>query len=154
MLPPPPLPWRWLSWYRRHGHHIRPGVWKRNDPHVTRTSSTGHRPSIPIFPIPPSLHPLQNLEWPICHSCRFHFRWISSLTGKLWNTAWYIWNIRNHTIHATDGPRKMEIIALIDTRVSLHFNKGTQGLPKICHFLFKKKFTLYSPASCFNYCPS
>ena len=33
-------------------------------------------------------------------------RWISALTRKLWETAWDIWNFRNHTLHATDAPPK------------------------------------------------
>ena len=31
--------------------------------------------------------------------------WIYTLIRKLWDTAWYIWNFRNHTLHATEGPK-------------------------------------------------
>ena len=65
------------------------------------------------------------------------FRWISSLMRKLWNTAWGIWNFRNHTLHADYVPIKTEILFIINTRVLLHFNRGTSGLPKMCHFILK-----------------
>ena len=63
--------------------------------------------------------------------------WIYVLIRKLWNTEWDIWKFRNHILHATDAPPKTEILALINRRVSLHFNRGIQGLPLRRHFLFK-----------------
>ena len=48
--------------------------------------------------------------------------WISALITKLWNRSWDIWSFRNHIIHATDGPKKKKILALINRRVSLYFN--------------------------------
>ena len=63
-------------------------------------------------------------------------RWISALIRNLWNTAWGIWKFRNHTLHATNVPKKTKILPLINTRVSLHFNRGIPGLPLRCHFLF------------------
>ena len=63
--------------------------------------------------------------------------WISALIRKLWDTAWDIWNFRNHTLHDTDAPPKMEILSIINTRVSRHFNIGISGLTIRCHFLFK-----------------
>ena len=77
------------------------------------------------------------------------FRWISALIRKLWNTAWDIWNFRNHILHATYAPKKTEILALINIGVSLHFNRGILGLPLICHFLFKTNInTLLSWTVC------
>ena len=73
--------------------------------------------------------------------------WISSLIRNLWETAWYIWNFRNATLHATDGPKKTEILPRINTRVIYHYNQGITGLPKICHLLFKTNIhtLLYCP---------
>ena len=62
--------------------------------------------------------------------------WISSLISKMWDVAWDLWNFRNHTIYATECPRKIEIINLINKRVTRHPEKGTIGLPIRCHFLF------------------
>ena len=64
-------------------------------------------------------------------------RWISALIRKLWDTAWGICKFRDHTFHATDGPKKTEILGLINTRLARQFNKGISGLLVRCHFLFK-----------------
>ena len=55
--------------------------------------------------------------------------WISALIRKLWDTAWEIWNFRNHTIHSTDGHPKTEILGLINTRVARHLSRGISGPP-------------------------
>ena len=68
--------------------------------------------------------------------------WISLLIGKMWYVAWDFCNFRNHTIHATDGPIKLEIIEFIIKRVTCHLEKrshlekGSIGLPTRCFFLF------------------
>ena len=49
--------------------------------------------------------------------------WISALIRKLWDTAWEIWNFSNHNLHATYAPQKTEILGLINTRTSQHFNR-------------------------------
>ena len=55
-------------------------------------------------------------------------RWISSLIRKLWDTAWDFWIFGNHTLHVTHGPRKIEILYLIEKRVTIHMKKGSIGL--------------------------
>ena len=63
--------------------------------------------------------------------------WISALIIKLRDTELEICNFRNHTLHATDGPQKTEILGLINIRVARHFNRGISGLLIRCHFLLK-----------------
>ena len=76
-------------------------------------------------------------------------RLILALTRNLWYTAWEICNFRNHTLHATGGPQKTEILGLINTRVSRHFNIGISGLPIRCHLLLKTNIhTLLSRPVC------
>ena len=63
--------------------------------------------------------------------------WVSSLIGNLWVDYWYIFNYRNHTLHATDGPTKIDILDRIDTINNYHFLTGVTGPPQIFRFLFK-----------------
>ena len=60
-----------------------------------------------------------------------------SYMKKIWDTAWDIWDYRNHTLHATYGLIKTEIITRINTRVIYHFHRGMKGPPIILHFTFK-----------------
>ena len=62
--------------------------------------------------------------------------WISLLIRKLWDVSWDFWNFRNHALHATDGPRKLNITELINNRVTCNLKKGSIGLPTRCHLLF------------------
>ena len=66
-------------------------------------------------------------------SCK---RWIYLLMIKLWYVAWYLWYFWNHTIHATDGPIKLEIIKLVHKRDTRNLGKGGIGIPTRCHSLF------------------
>ena len=54
----------------------------------------------------------------------------------MWYVACYFWNFLNHTLHATEGPRKLEIIDLINKRVTCYLKKVFIGLSIRCHFLF------------------
>ena len=56
-------------------------------------------------------------------------------------------NYINHTLHASDGPKKAAVLTHENSRISYHFNCGTIGLATRCHFLFKKKenILLYLP---------
>ena len=62
--------------------------------------------------------------------------WTSSLIRELWDSAWDFWDFWHRTLHATDGPIKIEIIELINKRVTRHLKKRGIGLPTRCHFLF------------------
>ena len=62
--------------------------------------------------------------------------WISTLTRKLWDKAWYVWNHQNHTLHSTDGPMKFEILRIIGRIVSHYLKKISIGLPLQRHFIF------------------
>ena len=62
--------------------------------------------------------------------------WISSLIRKMWDIAWDFCNFRNHTLHATEGLIKLEILDIINKRVTCHLKKGFIGLLTQCHFLF------------------
>ena len=55
---------------------------------------------------------------------------------KLWDIAWKFWKFRNHTLHATYDTRKLDIIELINKRVTCHLEKGGIGLPTWWQFLF------------------
>ena len=63
-------------------------------------------------------------------------RWISFLINKMWDIAWDLLNFWNHTLHTTEGPRKLDAIDLINKRVTHQLEKGSMGLPTRCHFLF------------------
>ena len=62
--------------------------------------------------------------------------WISLLIRKIWDVAWEFWNFRNNTLHGPEGPRKLDIIDLINKGVTRHLEKGSIGLPTQFHFLF------------------
>ena len=64
-------------------------------------------------------------------------RWISSLIRKMWDTAWDIWNYRNHTLHASDVTKKTENFAIFNKRAALHFNKRTTKPLKRCNLPIK-----------------
>ena len=79
---------------------------------------------------------IQNMHLQLLEKKTTGKRWISYLLRKLWDTAWYFWSFWNHTLHATDIPRKTEILDMIDKKVTLHINKGITGLPSHFHFMF------------------
>ena len=64
-------------------------------------------------------------------------RWISSLIRKMWCVAWDFCKFCNHTLHATEGPRKLEMIYIINKIVTHQLEKGVIGLLAWCHFLFR-----------------
>ena len=75
---------------------------------------------------------IQNLNLQLLGAKTTGKRWVSDLIWKFWDTAWDVWN------YHTDGPRKIEIIKLIDKRFTYHLNKCRQGLISHCHFLLLK----------------
>ena len=62
-------------------------------------------------------------------------RWIYSLIRKLWDTAWDFCSFLNDTLYVTGEPRKIEILDMIDKKVTLCINKGRIGLPSQFHFI-------------------
>ena len=63
--------------------------------------------------------------------------WVSSLIKTLWDTVWYIWNYKTHTIRSTDGTTKTDILACIETIINYHLLRFTTRLPQRLHFFFK-----------------
>ena len=71
---------------------------------------------------------------------------VSSLTIKLCETEWEMWNFIKHTLHASNITTKSTVLAHTNGTVSCHFNRGTIGLATRCHFLKKRgKHPLVSP---------
>ena len=66
--------------------------------------------------------------------------WISLLIRKLWDVTWELWNLRNQTLYATYVTSKLEIIELVNKRVTHHLKKGSIGILTQCHFLFHTSF--------------
>ena len=60
-----------------------------------------------------------------------------TLISKIWDVAWDFWNFRNHNLRASYGPRKIDLIELINKRVNRHLENGRIGLPIKCHFLYQ-----------------
>ena len=95
--------------------------------------------------VSPSSRPLQT--WNIANSPPGNCNTISKprlFQGILGIGRTYI-PYMNHILHASNGPTKTEILALINSRVTLNVIRGMKGLPKIFHFLLKKNIhTLFS----------
>ena len=63
---------------------------------------------------------IQNLNLQLLETKTTGKRWVSDLIWKFWDTAWDVWNYQNHTLHSTNVLRKIDIIKLIDKRVTCH----------------------------------
>ena len=79
--------------------------------------------------------------------------WIFSLIRKMWNVAWDFWNFRNHTLCATEGPRKLEIIYLINKRVTYHLKNNLLATQYDATSCFTIPSTLCSPILSVNAYP-
>ena len=88
-------------------------------------------------------------------------RWISSLIHKFWNTAWYVWNYINHTLHSPGSTTKTDILRLINKRTTYHLNRSISGLTIHLHLLLHTSIhiLLFTPspstsfmASCHTQC--
>ena len=46
--------------------------------------------------------------------------WIYALTRKLWDTAWYIYNYINHTLHSMENPTNTLILKFISANITYY----------------------------------
>ena len=62
---------------------------------------------------------------------------IAVLIRKLWDISWDLWNHRNRWIEAGKAKMTQDMIASLQERICLHYNKGTSGVSIHTHHLFK-----------------